>query len=345
MDASNGDAMGGELHFRPGVAGRRHCGQGRRGDDCQAGRRSAAQGDRGRSGRGSVELAGRCGRQGDREERGQGFGHARLREVHGSRSGRCRAQHRTVFDRAGRATDTIYLSDDGVTNIVEKWRTTTKYEGDRTTVIPPTGGTVSTTLTDTQGRTAELRQYTTAAGETGAYNSTKYTYNDKSALTKVEDTAGDVWTYKYDLLGRKTGLYDTSVSDANKRADFTHDTLYTGSMVRGQLTESTRYDLAADGTRQPYKWQARSFTARNQISGEHYIIPGRRDRTRRHVHLRAWLLVVLRDADQHHLPGRRRPHQRDRDHEVRPDHRPADVARLIRAARSPPACTTPAAAA
>ncbi|WP_164842528.1 polymorphic toxin-type HINT domain-containing protein [Actinoplanes solisilvae] len=225
------------------------------------------------------------------------------------------AQHRTVFDRAGRATDAIYLSGDGVTNIVEKWRTTTKHEGDRTTVIPPAGGTVTTTLTDPLGRTSELRQYTTAAGASGAYDSTKYSYDDKDELTSVVDTAGDTWTFKYDLLGRKIesndpdsgkststyndygdltsskdarnqvlaytydsfgrkiGVYDTSVAEANKRADWTYDTLYTGTVVRGQMTASTRYDVASDGTRQPFKWQVRNFTARNQIAAEHYIIP------------------------------------------------------------------------
>ena len=49
------------------------------------------------------------------------------------------------------------------TNLVEKWRTTTTYEGDLTTVTPPAGGMPTTTVTDVEGRTVELRQHTTAS--------------------------------------------------------------------------------------------------------------------------------------------------------------------------------------
>jgi RHS repeat-associated protein len=37
--------------------------------------------------------------------------------------------------------------------------------------VPPQGATPQTTITDTLGRTVELRQYTTAAGVRGAYPS------------------------------------------------------------------------------------------------------------------------------------------------------------------------------
>ncbi|MBC3840731.1 hypothetical protein GXW82_11955 [Streptacidiphilus sp. 4-A2] len=38
--------------------------------------------------------------------------------------------------------------------------TTTVYNGDRTTVIPPSGGTTKSTVTDALGRTVELDEYT-----------------------------------------------------------------------------------------------------------------------------------------------------------------------------------------
>ncbi|MBM2615793.1 HNH endonuclease [Actinoplanes sp. LDG1-06] len=225
------------------------------------------------------------------------------------------AQTQTVFDRAGRATANVFLSGDGDINIVEKWRTTTTYEGDRATVVPPRGGTPSTTLLDGLGRTSELRQYTTASGVSGAYDSTKYEYNSKDALIRVEDAAKDEWTYKYDLLGRqieavdpdrgkttskyndygdltstidalnqtlvytydglgrKKAVYDTAETEANKRAEWTYDALYSGAPAKGQLTQATRYDIASDGTRQPFKWQVRAINARNQVTGDHYIIP------------------------------------------------------------------------
>ncbi|WIM96410.1 RHS repeat-associated core domain-containing protein [Actinoplanes oblitus] len=112
------------------------------------------------------------------------------------------AQTRTVYDQANRATASIFLSGDGVTNVVERWRTSTTYEGDRTTVVPPTGGTVETKIVDADGRTVELRQYNSAQGSAGTYYRTTYTYNAKDELAAVADDAGDAWTYKYDIRGR-----------------------------------------------------------------------------------------------------------------------------------------------
>ncbi|MEU4564974.1 polymorphic toxin-type HINT domain-containing protein [Actinoplanes sp. NPDC023936] len=223
------------------------------------------------------------------------------------------SQNRTLYDQAGRVTDSIFLSGDGVTNIVERWRTTTSYEGDRTTVVPPKGGTPATSIVDAQGRTVELRQYNTAAGKTGSYTTTSYTYNAKGQLTLTRDDADNQWTYKYDAkgrrteavdpdrgktttkyndyneqtettdalgktlqftydsLGRKTAVLDAPVAPATagtKRAEWIYDKLYTGATVRGQLTQSFRYDGG-----NTYEWQVRNFTARYQPSSAHYVIP------------------------------------------------------------------------
>jgi RHS repeat-associated protein len=225
------------------------------------------------------------------------------------------AQVVTEFDRAGRATASVFRSGDGVTNVLEKWRTATSYEGDRVTVVPPAGGTPKTTVTDVLGRTTELWQYNTTSGVAGGHDTAKYTYDDKNRMTSAVDSAGDTWTYVYDLLGRqieagdpdrgkttstyndygdllttkdalnqvlayeydslgrKIGLYDGSVAAANKRAEWKYDLLATGLTTRGQLTQTTRYETAADGTRQPYTWRATGFTARNQVGSEQWLIP------------------------------------------------------------------------
>ncbi|ROP30421.1 RHS repeat-associated protein [Couchioplanes caeruleus] len=216
----------------------------------------------------------------------------------------------THYDRASRPTAVAFRSGDGVTNIVEKWRTTTSYEGDRTTVVPPKGGTPTTTVVDTQGRTVEARQYHTPVGLSGAFLATTYGYNAKDQLTSVKDSAGNEWAMKYDVkgrviertdpdsgkttstytaydelesttdargktlrytydwMGRKTGVYDSTVADANKRAEWKYDYLFTEDAVRGQLTQAIRYD---NGNQ--YKWQARGFTPRYAVAGEHYVIP------------------------------------------------------------------------
>jgi YD repeat-containing protein len=80
-----------------------------------------------------------------------------------------------------------------VTNLVEKWRTTTAYGGDRTMVTPPSGGTPTTTVTDMEGRTVELLQH-----HSGTHTTTSYKYDRKGKLEKVVDTLGNEWSYKYD---------------------------------------------------------------------------------------------------------------------------------------------------
>lgn len=90
---------------------------------------------------------------------------------------------------------------------VEKWRTTTSYTGDTLSVVPPKGGTPTTTIIDAQGKTVALRQY---HGDTasGTYDETRYGYDSAQRPTTVTDPAGNVWTTHYDLLGRKTKVDD-----------------------------------------------------------------------------------------------------------------------------------------
>ncbi|MFI7545222.1 polymorphic toxin-type HINT domain-containing protein [Actinoplanes sp. NPDC049599] len=220
------------------------------------------------------------------------------------------SQNLTYFDRADRATAVAYRAGDGVANVVERWRTTNIYEGDRTTVVPPKGGTSTTTVTDALGRTTEAWQYTTPGASSGPHLTTTYGYDAKDQLTSVQDSSQNIWTMKYDLLGRQiesvdpdkgkttstytqydeiesttdarsmklvytydwmgrpTAVYDTAVTAANKRTSWTYDKLYTGVPLKGEMTESIRYDNG-----NAYKWQARGFTQRYDISGEQYVIP------------------------------------------------------------------------
>lgn len=161
----------------------------------------------------------------------------------------------------------------------EQWRTTTVYGGDRVTVIPPQGGTATTTVTDARGRTTELLQYTDTARTQS--QKTTYVYGKFGEPTTVTDPAGNAWTTTFDARGQKTrtddpdkgvstttydalgratsttdarGVTLTSVYDklgrqtATKHGDtvlteWTYDTL-----AKGQLTSSTRYDEGAEYT-------------------------------------------------------------------------------------------------
>ena len=221
--------------------------------------------------------------------------------------------NKNVYDRAGRVTDAIFLSGDGVTNLVEKWRTTTAYEGDLTKVTPPQGGTPTTTVTDSQGRVVALREHTTAAGVNGAYTETEYTFNRKDQQVKVTDTAANEWTNVYDPKGhliQKTdpdsGTSLTSYNDFNEvesttdargeKLWFTYDTIGRTRTVRddsatGALRAEWRYDSLYSGqtgfrgqltqsiryepagSANAYKWQARGLNNRYQPNSVNYVIP------------------------------------------------------------------------
>ncbi|MEV7232199.1 polymorphic toxin-type HINT domain-containing protein, partial [Polymorphospora sp. NPDC051019] len=224
-----------------------------------------------------------------------------------------RAVNKTIFDNANRPVAEVFLASDGVTNLVEKWRTTTAYEGDLTKTTPPDGGVATTTVTDADGRTIEARRHNTAAGVGGTYDLTRYEYNAKDQLVKIvgptgnewrttydiqgrvvetadpdkgvteseyndlgdlvktTDARGEVLAYTYDQLGRKTAVYDDVVSPATKRAEWKYDRLIDFSSLRGQLTETIRYE--PPGSTNAYKWQLRTANARYQITGFQHVIP------------------------------------------------------------------------
>ncbi|WP_158104182.1 RHS repeat-associated core domain-containing protein [Amycolatopsis pretoriensis] len=126
------------------------------------------------------------------------------------------AQTVTEYDRRARPTASILVSKG-----VEQWRTTTRYEGERTTTIPPAGGSPSTVVTDVQGQTAQRLQYTNGytPGAANPADVTNYTYNAAGAPTSVQDSAGNVWSTKYDLRGRKVEQNDPDAG----RSTFTYD--------------------------------------------------------------------------------------------------------------------------
>ncbi|WP_157641326.1 RHS repeat domain-containing protein [Longispora albida] len=117
-------------------------------------------------------------------------------------------QNVTVYDGASRPTASIFK----VQNI-EKWRTTTAYDGERTHITPPQGGTATTSIVNAQGNQAELWQYK-AATPAGAHDTTVYGYDRAGRMTSVTDTLGNKWGFEYDLLGRKTRTTDPDKGDA-----------------------------------------------------------------------------------------------------------------------------------
>ncbi|MFE4855950.1 RHS repeat-associated core domain-containing protein [Streptomyces sp. NPDC056670] len=164
-----------------------------------------------------------------------------------------------TFDGTGRVTAAIARKYGA-----EQWRTTTVYDGDRTTVVPPQGGTATTKVTDALGRQTELLQYTDAART--ASQSTTYTYGKYDTPVRVTDPAGNTWSYTFDNRGQQTVADDpdkgrtTTTYDDLGRAVTTTDargvTLTTGydkigrktSLKQGSTTlASWTYDTLAKG--------------------------------------------------------------------------------------------------
>ncbi|GAA1649777.1 polymorphic toxin type 28 domain-containing protein [Actinoplanes couchii] len=220
---------------------------------------------------------------------------------------------RTVYDRASRATASIFYSGDGITNLVEKWRTTTAHEGDLTKITPPDGATPTTTLTDIQGRTVALRQHTTTAGVNGAYTQTSYAFNRKGQQTTVTDSDDNEWVNTYDLKGQLTSTSDPDKGTTNHAYNefgelestkdargetlwYVYDTIGRKTQLRddskiGPLRATWTYDALTDGSTgfrgqltqsiryepagsaNAYRWQVSNFSSRYQPTAVNYVIP------------------------------------------------------------------------
>ncbi|MEU6220932.1 polymorphic toxin-type HINT domain-containing protein [Streptomyces sp. NPDC047022] len=160
---------------------------------------------------------------------------------------------------------------------VEVSRTTTVYNGDRTTVIPPTGGVTKATVTDPLGRTSELDEYTSAPTLTtpsntftglwyvkgGTTQPTAYGFDGHGNQNTVT-AGGSTWSSTYDLLGHVTAksdpdagkssmLYDNngnvtqSTDSRNKTISFTYDALNrkTGEYDAAATAQSSSNELAS----------------------------------------------------------------------------------------------------
>lgn len=128
------------------------------------------------------------------------------------------ASTETVFDAAGRATESIFRVYGQ-----EKWRTKTDYQGDRTAVTAAEGGTGILSITDARGRIIERREYGGPVPSGSNYTRTLFENDAASRLTKMTGPDNAVWSYGYDLRGRKItstdpdkGTVTTSYNDADQ---------------------------------------------------------------------------------------------------------------------------------
>ncbi|MFF0074354.1 polymorphic toxin-type HINT domain-containing protein [Streptomyces sp. NPDC005494] len=141
-------------------------------------------------------------------------------------------QTRNLYDGLGRITESRQIAGNGDGGQV-LGITRTVYNGDRTTVIPPVGGTATTTLTDARDQTTELRQHHERTLD-AQYDTTRYAHTPSGKLEKVTDPAGNSWTYTYDQLGRQVRTTDPDKGTTDSSYD-----------DRGQLVSTTAASTTA----------------------------------------------------------------------------------------------------
>jgi RHS repeat-associated protein len=123
----------------------------------------------------------------------------------------------TSFDSAGRSVASIYALMGA-----EQWRTTTIYDGDRITKIPPRGGTATTEFNNGLGQKTQLLQYKDPSNTAPAAPAdiTTYTYSRSGQPESVTDSTGkNTWTTIYDLHNRKI----TSLDPDSGTTTFSYD--------------------------------------------------------------------------------------------------------------------------
>jgi RHS repeat-associated protein len=137
------------------------------------------------------------------------------------------SQTRYTYDGDGRVTAQAAL-----TNGKETWETDTSYGGNYTTVNPPAGGTAETTYTDGNGQTSYIYSYHAAnppasppapgtGPKTGAsgWDETGYSYTPAQQLSGITDTAGNQWSYAYNLAGYRTSATDPDSGTTTSKYD------------------------------------------------------------------------------------------------------------------------------
>ncbi len=186
---------------------------------------------------------------------------------------------RTITGYDGFGREVKKASYQGLTKVTE---TRTIYGGDRTTSIAPSGGVSTTVVTDARGHGLQLLRYTaapTVSGDVvtgGTAQTTAYRYTTTGLMDRITDNVGNVWSYDYDFLGRKTSQTDpdsgtstygydlasllTSTTDARgKSLAYEYDQLgrktaiYPGTVPGvGAKVASFSYDGATNGVGLPY---------------------------------------------------------------------------------------------
>ena len=96
------------------------------------------------------------------------------------------------------------------------------------------------------------------------------TYNELDQAVSSTDARTKTLVSEYDVLGRKTGLWDGTKTDATKLAAWTFDTL-----AKGQQDTAVRYDGGAGTAGKAYTSKVTAYDPMYQVTGSQLILPDR----------------------------------------------------------------------
>ncbi len=182
-------------------------------------------------------------------------------------------QQQTEYDGMGRKVRQIAYSKG-----IQQHETKTVYGGDRTTVLPPAGGTPTTEIVDALGRKIEMHSYTTMPTVTGSVvtggNPVKitYGYDDRDNPSTTADDKGNTWTSTFNLLGQVVATTDPDAGGSTSTYDNSGNLLTSTNHL--QQKTSYKYDelgrkvaqYDGDTTTQPVAtWTYDSATITNGI--------------------------------------------------------------------------------
>lgn len=185
-----------------------------------------------------------------------------------------------VYDGADRVTDVIAFSAGH-----EQYRTRTIYGGDRTSVVPPAGGTATTSITDARGQVTQI-WYHKGGQPTGEHDTTTYKYTPAGQLALVTNQAGTEWSYTYDQLGRKktavdpdagtTQFFYDEVDRVVKTVNERSKTFETDYDDLGRVTAT--YEVTAAGrvkqteTQWDRRFKGQQYAQIRYVNGQQYVM-------------------------------------------------------------------------
>ncbi|GAA3370743.1 hypothetical protein GCM10020367_18580 [Streptomyces sannanensis] len=95
---------------------------------------------------------------------------------------------------------------------------------------------------------------------------TSSSYNTLDQVESTTDAEARTLTYEYDVLGRKTGMWNGAKTDANKLAAWTFDTL-----AKGQQDTAVRYEGGAAG--KAYTKKVTGYDSLYQVTASQLLLP------------------------------------------------------------------------